>query len=236
LSGDDDKTPSGGWLYGWLNVNKPVGYRSTRIVEMVKKITRAKKVGHGGTLDPLASGVLPICLNGATGQTEFLMDHSKTYLFNLTFGESRDTYDANGIVVEKNGLIPGILDVENTIASFIGLVDQRPPAYSALRVNGKRAYDLARKGIRLELGSRKVLINILKFSGFVDRRSIQLVVDCGRGCYVRSLAVDIARSLGALGYVSKLIRLRVGNMYAIDSLEIDKLTSDNIPRNLITYR
>jgi tRNA pseudouridine55 synthase len=163
------------------------------------------------------------------------MDHSKTYLFNLTFGESRDTYDADGKVLEESGRIPQASEVEGVLASFVGLVDQKPPPYSALRVNGKRAYDLARKGVQLELESRKVLINSLSFDGFADPRTTRLVVDCGRGCYVRSLAVDIAGLLGTLGYVSKLVRLRVGNMYAADSLEMDGLTLEDIARNLVVY-
>jgi tRNA pseudouridine55 synthase len=217
-------------------MNKPVGYRSTRVVELIKRISGARKVGHGGTLDPLASGVLPIALNGATGQAEFLMDHSKTYLFHLTFGESRDSGDADGSILEEGGLMPGASDLEAILANFLGFLEQRPPAYSAIRVNGKRAYDLARKGIRVELGTRRVLINDIKFSGFVDQRTAELVVDCGRGCYVRSLAEDIARSLGTLGYVSKLIRLRVGDMYATDSLRLEGLDLGKILGNLVVYR
>ncbi|MDR2777675.1 MAG: tRNA pseudouridine(55) synthase TruB [Rickettsiales bacterium] len=221
---------------GWLNVNKPRGYRSTKVVSVIKKITGAKKVGHGGTLDPMATGVLPICLNGATTQTEFLMDHSKTYLFNLTFGESRDTYDADGNTINRNNLVPEASALESILSNFSGRIEQKPPSFSAIRIDGKRAYDLARRGIQLELREREILINSLKFNGFINSNTAQFLVDCGRGCYVRSLAVDIAGAVGALGYVSKLVRLRVGSLYATDSLEIAGLTPDNVARNLIVYR
>jgi tRNA pseudouridine55 synthase len=220
---------------GWLNVNKPVGWRSTRVVSVLKRISGARKVGHGGTLDPMASGVLPICMGEATRQTEFLMDHSKTYLFNLTFGEFRDTFDAEGVVIESNDFIPESKALENVLGRFIGEVEQRPPPYSALKINGKRAYDLARMGLNPEPRERKVLINSLKFVGFVDHRSAQFVVDCGRGCYVRSLAVAVAKALGAIGYVSKLIRLRVGNLYITDSLAMDNLKMEDVMKNLIIY-
>ncbi|MDR2778593.1 MAG: tRNA pseudouridine(55) synthase TruB [Rickettsiales bacterium] len=220
---------------GWLNLNKPRGHGSSRVVAVVKKITGAKKVGHGGTLDPLASGVLPISINNATKQTEFLMNYSKTYLFDITFGEFKDTYDAEGATVEKNGLVPSENDIDSILNNFIGSVDQEPPAYSAIKINGRRACDLARSGVTVELATRKVIINDLKFIGFINYDTARFVVDCSRGCYVRSLAVAMARILGVLGYVSKLVRLRVGNLYISNSLEVSELTLAEITRNLIVY-
>jgi tRNA pseudouridine55 synthase len=222
-------------ISGWLNVNKPKGYSSAGVVAIVKRIIGARKVGHGGTLDPLASGVLPISINGATRQTEFLMNYSKTYLFDVTFGESRDTYDGEGRILEKNDLVPSYGAVISILSDFIGLVDQEPPVYSAIKINGRRACDLARGGTVVKLASRKITINDLKFNGFVNYNIARFIVDCGRGCYVRSLAVAIAETLGVLGYVSKLVRLRVGNLYISNSLEISELSSDNTVRNLIKY-
>jgi tRNA pseudouridine55 synthase len=220
---------------GWLNLNKPVGYLSSRVVSIVKKITGARKVGHGGTLDPLASGVLPISINGATRQSEFLMNYSKTYLFDVTFGESRDSYDSDGAVTEIDNLVPSHEAVAGIICDFIGLVDQEPPIYSAIKINGRRACDLARDGTMVKLASRKITINDLKFNGFINYNTARFVVDCGRGCYVRSLAVAIAKAIGVLGYVSKLVRLRVGNLYISSSLEISELNFNNVIGNLILY-
>jgi tRNA pseudouridine55 synthase len=219
---------------GWLNVNKQVGFTSTKIVAIIKRITRAKKVGHGGTLDPLASGVLPICINNATKQVEAMINHKKQYLFHLTFGEMRDTYDAEGKIIEENPHIPLLNDIENILKNFIGNISQMPPIFSALKINGKRAYDLAREGKEVNLEPRNVLIDRLICNGFVDKNTAEFVVECGRGCYVRSLGVDIAKSLGAVGYISKIIRERVGNFCIDDAITIDdNVDIEFIKKNLI---
>lgn len=218
---------------GWLNVNKPVNCTSTKVVAIIKKITKAKKVGHGGTLDPLASGVLPICINKATKQVESMMNHTKTYLFHLTFGELRDTYDSEGIILDKNDFVPKIDSIENVLKNFIGTIKQTPPVYSAIKINGKRACDLARDGKTIELQPRNIIINSLKINGFINTNTIELVVDCGRGCYVRSLGVDIATNLGAIAYVSKIERLRVGKFEIKNSINMDELNFETISKNLI---
>jgi tRNA pseudouridine55 synthase len=216
---------------GWLNVNKPVGSTSTRVVAIIKRITRAKKVGHGGTLDPLASGVLPICVNNATKQVESVIGHKKQYLFDLTFGEMRTTYDAEGDVVERNPLIPQLSDVEGILKNFVGDILQMPPSFSALKINGRRAYDLARSGKEVNLEARNVTVDSLLCNGFVGENTVEFVVDCGRGCYVRSLGVDIARSLGAVGYISKIVRRKVGSFCVEDAIEIDDNTDIGFIRN-----
>ncbi|MDR0571280.1 MAG: tRNA pseudouridine(55) synthase TruB, partial [Rickettsiales bacterium] len=180
---------------GWLNVNKPTNCSSTKIVAIVKRITKAKKVGHGGTLDPLASGVLPICINSATKQVESVINHKKRYLFCLTFGEMRTTYDTEGDVIEKNNYIPSESSIQSVLKNFIGEIEQMPPAFSALKINGRRAYEMARNGQKVELKPRNVIVDSLQFNGFLDETTAEFVVDCGRGCYVRSLGVDIAKSL-----------------------------------------
>ena len=218
---------------GWLNVNKPVGWTSTKVVAIVKRITKAKKVGHGGTLDPLASGVLPICINKATKQVELMMDHSKEYLFYLTFGELRDTADEEGVVLETNNIVPTVEQINTVLSNFVGVIKQTPPVYSAIKVDGKRACDLVREGKNVELQARDIIIHSLKCNGFVDEKTMEFVVECGRGCYVRSLGVDLAKSLGAIGYLSKIERLRVGDFEIRDAVDVEELTLDDVLKNLI---
>ena len=218
---------------GWLNINKPIGWTSTKAVAIVKRITKAKKVGHGGTLDPLASGVLPICINKATKQVELMMDHRKEYLFHLTFGELRDTADAEGVVLETSDIVPSIEQINEILSDFVGVIKQTPPVYSAIKVGGKRACDLVREGKSVELQARDIVIHSLKCNGFVNNNTVEFVVECGRGCYVRSLGVDLAKSLGAIGYLSKIERLRVGDFEIVDAVDVDRLTLDKVLENLI---
>lgn len=217
---------------GWLNINKPKNYTSTKIVSIIKHITKAKKVGHGGTLDPLASGVLPICINKATKQVESMMDHTKTYLFHITFGELRDTYDFEGVVLEQNNFIPSSDDIKSVLGNFIGVIKQVPPIYSAIKINGKRACDLVRDGKQIELNARDITINNLQFNGFINDNTAEFVVDCGRGCYVRSLGVDLAKSINSIAYVSKIERLRVGDFLIGNSLDIENISYENIIKNI----
>lgn len=218
---------------GWLNINKPIGFTSTKVVAMVKCITKAKKVGHGGTLDPLASGVLPICINKATKQVESMMDHNKKYLFHLTFGELRDTCDCEGAILEKNDTIPTTEQINTILNNFIGVIKQTPPIYSAIKINGKRACDLVREGKEVKLQARDIIINNLQFNGFINENTAEFIVECGRGCYVRSLGVDLAKNLGAIAYLSKIERLRVGEFCIENSLNVDELNIDNILKKII---
>lgn len=218
---------------GWLNINKPINCTSAKAVAIIKSITKAKKVGHGGTLDPLATGVLPICINKATKQVENIMNHAKEYKFHLTFGEHRDTYDSEGKIIEKNNFIPNILDIKKNLNLFIGEIEQAPPAFSALKINGKRACDLAREGKNIILEKRKIIIYDIICNDFVNENTIEFIVRCGRGCYIRSLAVDIAKQLNALGYVSKLIRTKVNNFYIENSLDLENVNLELVRNNLI---
>ncbi len=219
---------------GWLNINKPKNWQSTKVVSIIKKITKAKKVGHGGTLDMLASGVLPICINKATKQVESMMDHEKRYLFHLTFGELRTTNDAEGDIIEKNDFMPNLEIVKSVLNSFVGIIKQIPPVYSAIKINGKRASDLVRNGKNVELKARDILIKNIKINGFINSNTMEFVVDCGRGCYIRSLGVDIAKAVGAIGYISKIERQKVGNFLLKDSLNIEEnFDLEKIKKNLI---
>ena len=187
----------------------------------MKRLLKPKKIGHGGTLDPFASGVLPICINSATKTVEYMMDHDKTYLFHLTFGSETDTYDIDGEVINKDDKIPTENDILKIIPEFIGKIKQVPPKYSALKINGKRACDIMRDGGEVEIQEREIEILNLKYNGFVNENTAEFIVDCSRGTYIRTLGVDIAKKLNCLGFISKLTRLRVGDFYIDNSLQID---------------
>ena len=210
-------------LSGWLNIDKPINYSSAKVVAIVKKIINAKKVGHGGTLDPLATGVLPICLNKATKTTEKMMNFDKEYLFNITFGELRSTADAEGEVLETNNKIPTEEEILKTIPKFIGSIKQTPPIFSAIKVDGKRAYNLARDGKSFELTARDVVVLDLKFSNFINTTTAQFIVKCKKGFYVRSLAVDLAKELNTVGYISLLRRNSVGPFNQENIIKLEKL-------------
>ena len=211
-------------INGWLNIDKPLNYSSAKVVAIIKKMIKAKKVGHGGTLDPLATGVLPICINKATKTTEKIMLFDKEYLFNITFGEERTTGDAEGDIVNTNNKIPTELEIKNIIPQFIGIIQQTPPIFSALKINGKRAYELARDNKKVKLQAREIRVDNLEFISFINKNTAQFKVKCGKGFYVRSLGIDLSKALGTLGYISYLRRLSVGifnhnNITTLEELE-----------------
>ncbi len=210
-------------INGWLNIDKPYGFSSAKVVAIVKRLLKAKKVGHGGTLDPLASGVLPICINKATKTTEKTMNFSKEYFFNITFGEERTTADAEGEVIKTSNTIPTENEIKNILNKFIGEIQQTPPIYSAIKVNGKRAYDLARNNQNVELQARLVKVFELNFLGFENEKTAKFSVKCGKGFYIRSLAVDISKALNTVGYVSYLRRTEVGIFNKDNMITLEKL-------------
>ena len=210
-------------INGWLNIDKPYGFSSAKVVAIVKKLLKAKKVGHGGTLDPLASGVLPICINKATKTTEKTMIFSKEYFFNITFGEERTTADAEGEIIKTSNIIPTENEIKNILNNFIGEIQQTPPIYSAIKVNGKRAYDLARNNQNVELQARLVKVFELNFLGFENEKTAKFSVKCGKGFYIRSLAVDISKALNTVGYVSYLRRTEVGIFNKDNMITLEKL-------------
>ncbi|HTV37767.1 MAG TPA: tRNA pseudouridine(55) synthase TruB [Xanthobacteraceae bacterium] len=197
-------------VHGWLVLDKPVGMTSTHAVSVIKRLFSAKRVGHAGTLDPLASGSLPIALGEATKTVPFVVDGRKTYLFTIRWGEERDTDDAEGRVVAESALRPEAAAVRALLPRFIGTIEQVPPRFSAIKIAGERAYDLAREGAAVELKPRAVEIHRLELVDTPDPDHAVLGCECGKGTYVRSLARDLGRALGALGHVSALRRQRVG--------------------------
>ena len=211
-------------VHGWVVLDKPVSITSTHAVSMVKRLFSAKRCGHAGTLDPLASGALPIALGEATKTVPFVMDGRKLYRFTIRWGEERDTDDAEGRVVSTSKERPSPEAVRALLPSYTGLIQQIPPRYSAIKIEGERAYDLARDGEQVELAARPVEIGRLELVNVPDRNHAVLEAECGKGTYVRSLARDLGRALGCFGHVSALRRAAVGpftqeTMISLEQLE-----------------
>jgi tRNA pseudouridine55 synthase len=241
-------------MHGWLVIDKPVGLGSTDVVSKVKRALREGgypklKVGHGGTLDPLASGVLPVALGEATKLAGRMLDSDKDYDFTIGFGEETSTLDAEGAVVARSDVRPTLAQVEAVLGRFTGEIEQVPPAYSALKVEGRRAYDLARAGEAVEIAARRITIHSLGFRHpeFVSGSSsppahgspdwtlkqvqgdgdglteITLVARVSKGTYIRSLARDIARALETVGHVTMLRRLKAGPFTLGSAISLDKI-------------
>ena len=216
-------------LSGWLILDKPRGLGSTQGVSAVKRVLRAHgyaktKVGHGGTLDPLAEGVLPIAMGEATKLAGRMLDASKIYEFTIRFGEETATLDTEGEVVATSDLRPSLAEVEAVLVRFTGPIEQVPPAYSALKVGGQRAYDLARAGEQVELKPRSVVIHslvILPQTAGEDH--VTLVAHVSKGTYIRSLARDIAYALGTCGHVAYLRRTKAGPFTQSQAILLDSL-------------
>jgi len=211
-------------VHGWVVLDKPVGMTSTHAVAVVKRTLNAKKAGHAGTLDPLASGVLPIALGEATKTVPFVMDGRKSYVFTVAWGVETDTDDAEGRPILATNTFPAREAVEALLPRFTGPIDQIPPRFSAIKIGGERAYDLARDGETVELQPRRVEIDRLELVAHEADRSV-LEADCGKGTYVRALARDLGRALGCLGHVAALRRTRVGPFADDDAVTIDDLAA-----------
>jgi tRNA pseudouridine55 synthase len=214
-------------IHGWIILDKPVGLSSTQAVGAVKRALREAgepktKVGHGGTLDPLASGVLPIALGEATKLAGRMLDATKAYDFTIRFGEETDSLDLEGKVIATSDIRPTQVDVEAILPSFTGPIEQVPPAFSALKVDGQRAYDLARAGKEVELKSRSVTIYSLQLSDF-DGNGLTLSATVSKGTYIRSLARDISHALGTVGHVIMLRRTKAGPFALEQAISLDFL-------------
>jgi tRNA pseudouridine55 synthase len=208
---------------GWVVLDKPLGLGSTPAVSRVRRLFGAQKAGHGGTLDPLATGILPIALGEATKTVPFVMDGRKEYRFTLRFGEARSTEDAEGEVTATSEARPTDESIRAALAAFLGEIDQRPPAYSALKIDGQRAYDLARAGESVELKLRRVRIDRLEFLARPDTDHADFVVGCGKGTYIRSLGRDLALALGTVGHLSALRRTAAGPFREEQAISLSKL-------------
>ena len=208
---------------GWVVLDKPLGLGSTQAVGKVRWLFAAEKAGHGGTLDPLATGVLPIALGEATKTVPFIMDGHKEYRFTLRFGEARATDDGEGDVTATSDVRPIDEAIRTALGRFIGDIEQMPPAFSALKIGGQRAYDLARAGEPVELKPRTVTIDRLELLARPDADHADFVVGCGKGTYIRSLGRDLARALGTVGHLSALRRTAVGPFREEAAISLPKL-------------
>lgn len=202
-------------INGWLVLDKPSGITSAKAVNIVKKSLKVKKIGHAGTLDPLASGILPLALGEATKTSAYAMGHDKEYEFTIKWGEETDSLDSEGQITSSGGKIPSETEINSILPLFTGVINQTPPAYSAIKINGERAYKLARKGIDVEMQSRPIKINSLRITSHNDDKTT-FHTSCGKGTYIRSLARDIAHKLGTYGHIIMLRRLKVGK-FSLDN-------------------
>ena len=203
---------------GWIIVNKEVGMTSAMVVNKIKRVLKVKKAGHAGTLDPLASGVLPIALGEATKTMSFAMNSNKSYEFDIKWGAATDTDDLEGKIVAESNIRPLKNDIINILPKFTGIIKQKPPAYSAIKINGVRSYKLARNSIISDIPEREVYIKEISLVKYINKDSARLKIECGKGVYVRSLARDMARVLNTHGHVVYLNRLSVGPFFHKDAI------------------
>jgi tRNA pseudouridine55 synthase len=207
-------------VHGWLNLDKPIGMTSTQALGRVRRILNAQKLGHAGTLDPLATGILPIALGEATKTIPYAQDADKVYRFTVQWGEARDTDDCEGDVTDTSPNRPARAEIEALIPRFVGDIEQTPPRFSAIKIDGQRAYDLARAGEAVEIKSRTVSVYTLNLLETTDDTAI-FELECGKGTYVRSIARDMGQILGCFGHVSALRRLAVGGFTEEDAISLD---------------
>ena len=223
-------------MHGWLIIDKPVGPTSTQVVSAVKRALREGgyarvKVGHGGTLDPLASGVLPIALGEATKLSGHMLDADKAYEFTIGFGIETDTLDGEGVAVATSDKRPTLVEIEAVLPAFTGKIEQVPPVYSALKVDGKAAYARARAGEEVALKSRTVTVHRLSIRS-TEMGEVSLSARVSKGTYIRSLARDISRALGTVGHVTMLRRTKAGPFTLEQAISLDKLAEDAKGRTL----
>lgn len=208
-------------LFGFLNIYKPVGMTSHDVVAVLRRVTKIKQIGHTGTLDPFAEGVLPICVGKATRLIEYLQD-DKEYLATVQFGASTNTFDLDGEKTSVSGKKVTKSEVEEALKAFSGEISQLPPIFSAIKVKGKKLYEYARKGEEVEIHPRKVVIENIELKEFdEENQQAQILIKCSKGTYIRSIANDLGQNLGCGGYLVKLIRTQAGSFRVEDSFQLD---------------
>ena len=210
-------------INGWLVIDKPAGPTSNDVVGRVRRLYQAQKVGHGGTLDPMATGVLPVALGEATKTVPYVMDRPKSYRFTVRWGAATSTDDAEGEVIETSPARPGEAEIRQALEAFVGEIEQVPPVYSAVKIDGARAYDLARRDQPVELAPRLVTVTRFALLAVEDSERASFEVDCGKGTYMRALARDLGRALGCLGHVAALRRTAAGGFTEADAISLDRL-------------
>ncbi len=215
-------------ISGWINLDKPYDLGSTSAVSRVRRLFDAQKAGHAGTLDPLATGILPIALGEATKTVPYLVDADKAYRFTIEWGRTTTTLDREGETIAESDVRPSVAQVEAALPAFVGEIQQVPPAYSAIKVDGERAYDLARAGETVELEARTVTIHSARVADappgeLGDADHVTIEIECGKGTYVRAIVRDLALALGACGHVSALRRTRVGRFTEQSAVALELL-------------
>jgi len=210
-------------VHGWLNLDKPAGISSSSAVNRVRRAFDAAKAGHGGTLDPEATGILPIAFGEATKTVSYAMDGSKTYRFAVRWGEATTTDDTEGEVIETHAHRPSASDISAALPAFVGDIAQVPPKFSAIKVDGRRAYELARQDAPVELRSRIIRVESFELLSMDDADTSTFTVTCGKGTYVRALARDLASALGSVGHTHWLRRTAVGPFVEAHAISLDKI-------------
>lgn len=221
-------------MFGFLNIYKPKGKTSHDVVAILRRITKIKQIGHTGTLDPFAEGVLPICIGKSTRLIEYL-DDEKAYIGTIQLGASTSTYDIEGEVTATSSNKIKKEDIEIILNKFRGEIEQIPPIYSAIKINGKKSYEYARNGETIELKPRKVHIEKLDIVNFDEKnQTLEILVECSKGTYIRSIANDIGTELGCYGHLIKLVRIKAGKFNIENSIALNELTTiDLVTKNLI---
>lgn len=226
MSGNPDNKS----LFGFLNIYKPVGMTSHDVVSVLRRVTKIKQIGHTGTLDPFAEGVLPICIGKATRLIEYLQD-DKEYLATVQFGAATNTFDLDGEKVFTSDKKVSRDDIKEGLKSFEGEILQFPPIFSAIKVKGKKLYEYARKGEEVEIQPRKVVIENIELKNFDEElQQAQILLKCSKGTYIRSIANDLGKNLGCGGYLIKLIRTQAGKFRVENSVQLDRI---DVESNLI---
>lgn len=221
-------------MFGFLNVYKPKGKTSHDVVAILRRVTKVRQIGHTGTLDPFAEGVLPICIGKATRLIEYLGD-DKAYVGMVQLGASTTTYDIEGDVVKSSDLSVTLEQIEAALEGFRGEIEQMPPIYSAIKVGGKKLYEYARKGEEVKIEPRRVNISELKIVNFdAEKRMLELYIECSKGTYIRSIAHDLGEKLGVFGHLIKLVRVKAGDFLVENSIKLEDLaTAEDVSKNLI---
>ena len=221
-------------MNGWINIYKPKGYTSTYCLNVLKSKFKLKKIGHAGTLDPLAEGILPVAIGEATKSIPYLSETKKTYFFEATWGKETSTLDEEGETIHSSDIVPNKESIEKIIKQWIGETEQMPPQYSAKKINGERSYNLARKNIHVELKKQKIKIYNIRIVNHKGNKT-SFFVTCGNGTYVRSLIRDIAYALHTFGYASKIVRYRYGQFSQKTSLNMDFIVKNMKKEELSKY-
>lgn len=210
-------------MHGWLVVDKPQGHTSAQIVGIVKRLTRANKIGHAGTLDPMATGILPLAFGDATKTIPYIVDSEKSYSFTVKFGEERTTDDAEGVVTKTSDKRPTRDEILAALPQFRGTIQQVPCSFSAVKVNGERAYDLAREGEEVKLEPRPIDIYAFELTGQEGKDLAHFTVESGKGAYMRALARDLGRELGCFGHLTAIRRTKVGPFHENAAKNMDNI-------------